>query len=179
MIVLIAMSGLFFDNLFCEKIQHQLIHGCKKKANLNFKLETMIKSLVTTAFFLGSILFLSSSFQLKKKELNPTGTYEYDHGQNGNGKVKVQKLSQNQIKVSIFVVGGEPSHNTGEFMKVIKINNGVSTYHSGDCGLKFVFSSNAVRVTQTDWNCEFGAGVSADGLYKKTSSKVPNMDEAY
>jgi hypothetical protein len=177
--VLIAMSGLFFDNLFCEKIQHQLIHGCKKKANLNFKLETMLKSLLSITLILGSTLFLSSSFQLTNAQLNPTGTYEYDNGDNGNGIVKVKNLGKDKFKVSIFVVGGPPSHNMGEFMKELKIINGVANYKSGDCGLKFIFSSKAVRVTQTDWNCEFGAGVSADGLYKKTSSKVPNMNEAY
>lgn len=127
-----------------------------------------------------SILFTLSSFYLgKTTDLNPTGTYEYDHGNNGNGKVKVQKLSTDKIKVSIFVVGGEPSHNMGEFMNVLKIKNGTAIYKSGDCGLKFVFTSKAVKVIQTGWDCEFGAGIVADGYYKKISSKVPNMDEPY
>ena len=127
-----------------------------------------------------SLLFtLSSVIMEKTTDFNPTGTYEYDHGNNGNGKVKVQKLSSDKIKVSIFVVGGEPSHNMGEFMKELKFKNGVAVYKSGDCGLKFVFSSNAVKVIQTGWNCGFGAGIMADGYYKKTSSQVPNMDDPY
>lgn len=130
--------------------------------------------------FYFTILITLSSFYIEKATgLNPTGTYEYDHGNNGNGKVKVQKLSSDKIKVSIFVVGGEPSHNMGEFMKELKFKNGVAVYKSGDCGLKFVFSSNAVKVIQTGWNCGFGAGIMADGYYKKTSSQVPNMDEPY
>ncbi len=130
--------------------------------------------------FYFTILITLSSFYIEKATgLNPTGTYEYDHGNNGNGKVKVQKLSSDKIKVSIFVVGGEPSHNMGEFMKELKFKNGVAVYKSGDCGLKFVFSSNAVKVIQTGWNCGFGAGIAADGYYKKTSNKVPNMEEPY
>ena len=130
--------------------------------------------------FYFTILITLSSFYIEKATgLNPTGTYEYDHGNNGNGKVKVQKLSSDKIKASIFVVGGEPSHNMGEFMKELKFKNGVAVYKSGDCGLKFVFSSNAVKVIQTGWNCGFGAGIMADGYYKKTSSQVPNMDEPY
>lgn len=127
-----------------------------------------------------SLLFTLSSFFFEKTtDFNPTGTYEYDHGNNGNGKVKVQKLSTDNINVSIFVVGGEPSHNMGEFMKELKIKNGVAIYKSGDCGLKFVFSSKAVKVIQTGWDCGFGAGIMADGYYKKTSSQVPNMEEPY
>ena len=131
-------------------------------------------------FLLLSSFFLQSSINTTENvDFNPTGTYEYDHGNNGNGKVKVQKLSSDKIKVSIFVVGGEPSHNMGEFMKELKFKNGVAVYKSGDCGLKFVFSSNAVKVIQTGWNCGFGAGIMADGYYKKTSSQVPNMDDPY
>lgn len=132
-------------------------------------------------FFLSiSTLFTLSSFLSEKaNEFNPTGTYEYDHGNNGNGKIKVQKIGADKIKLSIFVVGGEPSHNMGEFMKEMKIKNGVSEYKSGECGLKSVFSGKAVKVIQTGWNCGFGAGIMADGYYKKTSSQVPNMDDPY
>jgi hypothetical protein len=139
----------------------------------------MLKSLVSTFVLFGSILFLSTSFHWKNVDFNPTGTYEYDHGDDGDGIVKVQKISSNKIKVSIFVVGGGPSHNMGEFMEVITIKNGVAKYKSGDCALKFIFNSKAVKVVQTGWNCGFGMGVVADGYYLKTSSKVPDMENAY
>ncbi len=139
----------------------------------------MLKSLVSAFVLFGSILFLSTSFLWKNEDLNPTGTYEYDHGDDGDGIVKVQKISSNKIKVSIFVVGGGPSHNMGEFMEVITIKNGVAKYKSGDCALKFIFNSKAVKVVQTGWNCGFGMGVVADGYYLKTSSKVPDMENAY
>jgi hypothetical protein len=122
---------------------------------------------------------LSSFFIEKNTDFNPTGTYEYDHGDDGDGIVKVQKISSNKIKVSIFVLGGGPSHNMGEFMEVITIKNGVAKYKSGDCALKFIFNSKAVKVVQTGWNCGFGMGVVADGYYLKTSSKVPDMENAY
>ena len=127
-----------------------------------------------------SILFtLTSFFMEQANELNPTGTYEYDNGNDGDGTVKVQKISADKIKVSVFVIGGPPSHNMGEFMKELKIKNGVAIYKSGDCQIKFTFNSKAVKVTQTGFECGFGNGVSADGYYKKTSSKVPKMDESY
>lgn len=109
-------------------------------------------------------------------ELNTTGTYEYDNGEEGDGTVKVQKISSDKIKVSLFVIGGPPSHNMGEFMKELKIKNAVAIYKSGECTIKFTFNSKAVKVTQTGFDCGFGNGVSANGYYKKTSSKVPNMD---
>lgn len=139
----------------------------------------MIKSFVSAALFFGSILFLSSSFQFKITDFNPTGTYEYDKGDDGDGTLKVQKISADKIKVSIFVIGGAPSHNMGEFMEVIKIKNGIANYKSGDCALKFIFNAKAVKVVQSGWDCGFGNGVAAGGYYKKTSSKVPDMEDAY
>jgi hypothetical protein len=126
-------------------------------------------------------LFLSLSSISKPvfTELNPTGTYEYDHGNYGDGTVKVQKIGTDKINVSLFVVGGPPSHNMGELIEVLKIKNGVAIYKSGDCTIKFTFNSKAVKVTQTGFECGFGNGISANGYYKKTSSKVPNMDESY
>ena len=112
-------------------------------------------------------------------QLNPTGTYEYDNGDDGDGTVKVLKISPDKIKVSLFVIGGPPSHNMGEFMKELKIKNGVANYKSGDCALKFIFNSKAVKVVQSGWDCGFGNGVAAGGYYKKISSKVPDMEDAY
>lgn len=127
-----------------------------------------------------SILFtLTSFFMEKTNELNPTGTYEYDNGNDGDGTVKVQKIGTDKINVSLFVIGGPPSHNMGEFMKELKIKNGVANYKSGDCALKFIFNSKAVKVVQSGWDCGFGNGVAAGGYYKKISSKVPDMEYGY
>lgn len=151
----------------------------KKKCNFNFKFETMLKFLLSSAFFFGSFLLVSTSYQLTSNEFNPTGTYEYDNGENGDGTVKVKKISADKIKVSLFVIGGPPSHNMGEFMKELKIKNGVANYKSGDCALKFIFNVKAVKVVQSGWDCGFGNGVAAGGYYKKISSKVPDMEDAY
>ena len=139
----------------------------------------MIKSFLSSTILSACVLLLSSSFQLETKGFNPTGTYEYDNGENGDGTVKVKKISADKIKVSLFVIGGPPSHNMGEFMKELKIKNGVANYKSGDCALKFIFNSKAVKVVQSGWDCGFGNGVAAGGYYKKISSKVPDMEDAY
>jgi hypothetical protein len=139
----------------------------------------MIKSFLSSTILSACVLLLSSSFQLETKGFNPTGTYEYDNGENGDGTVKVKKISADKIKVSLFVIGGPPSHNMGEFMKELKIKNGVANYKSGDCALKFIFNVKAVKVVQSGWDCGFGNGVAAGGYYKKISSKVPDMEDAY
>ena len=139
----------------------------------------MFKSLFTSTLFLGSILFLSSSFQSSSIELNPTGTYEYDHGNKGDGTIKVQRVSTSKIKVSLFVMGGPPSHNMGEFMDELTFSNGVAKYTSDDCSIKFEFNTQGVKVTQSGVDCGFGNGITANGYYVKKSSAVPNMDEEY
>jgi hypothetical protein len=137
----------------------------------------MLKFLLSSAFFFGSFLLVSTSYQMTSNEFNPTGTYEYDNGDDGDGIVKVKKISSDKIMVSIFVIGGPPSHNMGEFIKELKIKNGVASYKSGDCGMKFTFNSKAVKVVQSGFDCGFGNGVSANGYYLKTSSKTPEMKD--
>jgi len=137
----------------------------------------MLKFLLSSAFFFGSFLLVSTSYQMTSNQFNPTGTYEYDNGDDGDGIVKVKKISSDKIMVSIFVIGGPPSHNMGEFIKELKIKNGVASYKSGDCGMKFTFNSKAVKVVQSGFDCGFGNGVSANGYYLKTSSKTPEMKD--
>lgn len=138
----------------------------------------MKRSIIASISVAVSLLF-ASFMSSQNPSFNPTGTYEYDHGDDGDGTVKVQQISKDKIKVSIFVIGGPPSHNMGEFMGDLKIKNNVAIYKSGDCELKFIFNSKAVKVIQSDWDCGFGMGVMADGYYKKTSSKVPDMEDPY
>lgn len=127
-----------------------------------------------------SILFTLSSFFLEKKtDLNPTGTYEYDHGNKGEGIIKVHKISASTIKISLFVVGGPPSHNMGEFSDELTISNNVANYVSDDCSIKFEFSAQGVKVTQSGIDCGFGNGITANGFYGKKSSAVPKMEEEY
>jgi hypothetical protein len=133
----------------------------------------------TILFSLSALFTLSSFFTDKNMGINPTGTYEYDNGDSGNGIIKVKNIGKDKFKVSIFVVGGGPSHNMGEFMEELKLKNGVMHYKSGECELKFIFNSKAVKVVQPGWECGFGMGVMADGYYKKTSSKVPDMEDPY
>jgi hypothetical protein len=133
----------------------------------------------TILFSLSALFTLSSFFTDKNMGINPTGTYEYDNGDSGNGIIKVKNIGKDKFKVSIFVVGGGPSHNMGEFMEELKLKNGVMHYKSGECELKFIFNSKAVKVVQPGWDCGFGMGVMADGYYKKTSSKVPDMEDPY
>ncbi len=136
----------------------------------------MMKRFLQLIILFSLFLSLESISKPISTQLNPTGTYEYDNGDDGDGTVKVLKISPDKIKVSLFVIGGPPSHNMGEFKKELKIKNGVANYKSGDCQIKFTFNSKAVKVTQTGFDCGFGNGVSANGYYQKTSSKVPKMD---
>ncbi|MFM1915540.1 MAG: hypothetical protein RLZZ531_1209 [Bacteroidota bacterium] len=133
----------------------------------------------TILFSLSALFTLSSFFTDKNMGINPTGTYEYDHGERGNGTIKVNKISADKIVLSIFVIGGPPSHNMGEFMETLTLTNGVATYKSEECGLKFVFSNTAVTVTQSGEDCGFGNGITANGTFKKTSSEVPDMEVMY
>ncbi len=125
------------------------------------------------------LLSLESLSNPNSDELNPTGTYEYDHGNKGEGIIKVHKISASTIKISLFVVGGPPSYNMGEFSDELTISNNVANYVSDDCSIKFEFSAQGVKVTQAGIDCGFGNGITANGFYGKKSSAVPKMEEEY
>ena len=139
----------------------------------------MIKRFFNILILFSLLLSLESLSNHNSDVLNPTGTYEYDHGNKGEGIIKVHKISASTIKISLFVVGGPPSHNMGEFSDELTISNNVANYVSDDCSIKFEFSAQGVKVTQSGIDCGFGNGITANGFYGKKSSAVPKMEEEY
>lgn len=138
-----------------------------------------MKLFLRLTILVATFLSLTSSSIIITNEINPTGTYSYDDGENGNGTIKVKKINSTKIKLSVFVVGGGPSAHMGEFIHEMNLKNNLAYYKTADCKFKFSFNSKSVTVTQTGFYNGFGAGISADGYYKKTSNKVPKITSNY
>ena len=123
--------------------------------------------------------------------INPTGTYKLAVGTEKVGKdvfgyfgdINIRKLSNQLIIMSFYVCVGAPSYNSGSFIDTLKYvsNNAIykAEYDSDpSCEVTFRFNKNGISVKEKtdDYNfgCGFGHSVSADGFYKKTSSKEPD-----
>ena len=109
-----------------------------------------------------------------------TGTYAtqtYD-----NGAVCILEIKgEPDLQFYIDCNRGAPSYNmgiiSGQF-QLIKPNMGnFKTDAFGVCELRFDFTETGVDVTQTgaDYECGFGAGVTATGSYTYQNEQTPNV----
>jgi hypothetical protein len=96
----------------------------------------------------------------------------------GNGKVKVGF----ELVYPHFDGEGNPSPNMGTGGGTAKISGDTAIYENNEFGpckitIKFV-KAGTIKVTQegSDADCGFGHNVTAEGTYKKISSKKPKFD---
>ena len=81
-----------------------------------------------------------------------------------------------------YVVDRELSANIGELDGEATIEGDTAVYSStefGDCTITIKFvRPGTIKVTQSgaDFDCGFGHNVTADGTYKKMSSKKPKFE---
>lgn len=104
-----------------------------------------------------------------------------------SSEIKLWALGHNKLKVALdpiypFVDGqGELEANIGQLDGEAKITGDkavLSTNEFGSCTITIKFvRTGTIKVTQdgTDSDCGFGHNVTADGTYKKVSSKKPNF----
>jgi hypothetical protein len=105
-----------------------------------------------------------------------------------SSEIKIWALGHNKLQVAFdpiypFTDGqGELSANMGMADGVVPIKGDRAVYTSnqfGDCTITIKFlRPGTIKVTQngTDSDCGFGHNVSADGTYKKVSSKKPKFE---
>ena len=139
-----------------------------------------------------SVLFLTS-FDLKTKYIDPTGTYRLGcktvrrikEKPGYSGKIQVKKISSEKIIMTFEVTKGSPSYNSGSFIDTLNYNNNKSIYSTPEfdstCLITFEFNKKGVIVKEEteDYNygCGFGHAVVASGFYKRISNKAPILTE--
>lgn len=109
-----------------------------------------------------------------------TGTYAtktYDNGAVCTLEIKGEPDQQFYLNCN----RGAPSYNQGMMssqFQVLEANVGnFKTDAFGVCELRFDFTETGVDVTQTgaDYECGFGAGVTATGSYTYQNEQTPNI----
>lgn len=125
------------------------------------------------------------------KEVTGTFQYEFTGKFKGNyNEIKILALGNNKVKVDFSLTypfiadDGGFSANVGEAQGEAAINGDTAVYSTtegGTCEIKIKFvKPGQIEVSQTekslDGGCGFGLNVSAEGTYKKVSSKKPTFD---
>jgi hypothetical protein len=140
--------------------------------------------IVIIGFILQSFCYLTQI-----KYINPDGIYEYgkivknEKDQTRIGTLKVYSLSKDRIIVSLFLNRGYPNFNMGTLIDTLVYAENKAEYlfpkNEPTCKINFYFNDKSVKIIQhiEKSECEFGMGVYADGIYKKTSSKRPEIKD--
>jgi len=121
-----------------------------------------------------------------------TGTFnKYFTGKfkGSSNEIKIQALGKGKVKIAFDLVypfidgAGEMSANLGQVTVEANISGDTAIYSSDEFGpckitIKFL-RPGTIKVTQESdgGGCGFGHNVTADGTYRKRSSKKPNFDD--
>ena len=102
----------------------------------------------------------------------------------GGNEFKVWKIGKEMLRIEFFGVfrydsGTSPTANTGEGQGVASLEGDTAKFKpdgaEDDCAITLKFSRDKLVVTQTG-TCGFGFNVTAEGTYKKVSSREPKFD---
>lgn len=128
---------------------------------------------------------VTGTFRMKFRNKVVGGKAKFVEGENtvqidalGGGKLKVYMNLQYPYEWG----NGEQSAHLGDLSADFTIDGDTAKYVNGDgrctMTIKFV-KPGTIKVTQggTDADCEFGHNVTANGTYKKVSSKKPTFGE--
>ena len=101
----------------------------------------------------------------------------------GGNEFKVWKIGEAMLRIEFSGVfrydsATGPTANTGEGHGVASLEGDTAKfkpYGAEDCTITLKFSHDKLLVTQTG-TCGFGFNVTAEGTYKKVSSREPKFD---
>lgn len=133
-------------------------------------------------FFILILIPLNSYKQAESFQLATTkyaGTFAYEKGKSGaSGTIQIYPESDSTVLFYLDINRGAPAYNMGALYDRIKIGKGHGTYESRDerCQFKMQFSTDRLTVATIKefYNCGFGQGVLVDGIYQRTSKKIPD-----
>jgi hypothetical protein len=104
------------------------------------------------------------------------GTFGYQKG-GASGTILVYPETDTTVLFYIDINNGAPSYNMGSRYDRLRIINGKGTYESQDKGCRWTlqFSKNTITIATVaeSYDCGFGNGVAADGIFEQTSKVIP------
>lgn len=110
------------------------------------------------------------------------GTYSFgtDANKEATGTILVHPIDNDMALVHLDVQNGPPSFHSGSYTHSVNIEGDsgliwMNIDEDGECKILLRFNGNELTAkTYNDKGCGFGHGVSADHVYTRTSTEVPN-----
>lgn len=134
---------------------------------------------LTLGFFLLALVCTNAQNDVTAAQVN--GTWKTK-----TGEFKIWALGQQRLQIEFFGTyeyqsPQGPTANEGQGSGIARIEGNTAIFKpegaEDDCKITLKFTGGKLVATQTGI-CGFGHNVSADGTYKKVSSKKPKFDSA-
>jgi len=130
-------------------------------------------------FLLLRFFFSQGNASLKTDKY--AGSYDFGTSRTGNGSMDIYPETDSTILFYVQLNRGAPSYNMGERIGRVLIKSDSGSYRSGNpgdaagCAWSFRFSKKrlTVKTVLPEYNCGFGFGVFADGVFKRRTTTVP------
>lgn len=127
----------------------------------------------------------SSLPQLAEKQQEFAGTFSYGPGaeKGKSGTIALYPSNDSTLLFYINLNVGPPSYNGGELFDTLTVKQnqslyeGPSDYGEKGCKWQIDFESDSLRIKTVgnSYDCGFGGGVIADGVYQLNSRQVPQF----
>lgn len=95
------------------------------------------------------------------------------------GYLAIEQKEANTLKFELSLFNGAPNYHTGTAEGMLSLQDNVATFvtteYDGECKITFTFKGNEVHVEQVtggDFQCGFGQGVMAFGVFKKQKEEA-------
>ena len=126
-----------------------------------------------------------SVLPLGEKQKEFAGTYRYGPGAE-KGKTGTIAFYPSNDSTFLFYINlnvGPPSYNGGELFDTVTVQQnqaiyqGPSDYGEKGCRWQIDFESDSLRIKtlENSYDCGFGAGVIADGVYQLKNRQIPQF----
>ena len=123
---------------------------------------------------------LASQTSPEKPSKAVTGHYRLRHPETPNS-LAVLQLPDGKIQFHLLALWMSPNNrenvHNGELEGVIKLKSNTATYETQGCKVTIRFFTTTAIVTQDTkvGDCDFGANVTASGIYRKINSRKPKF----
>src|SRR5262249_26257716 len=108
------------------------------------------------------------------------GTWNRGDPEKGGGQLLTRQTAD-VVQFQLECWRGAPSYNSGFLDGEFPVSKGKGVFRSraGPCELEFRFSANevAIQYVSDSRDCGFGYAVYANGVYRRTSRKVPQFSK--
>lgn len=133
----------------------------------------LILAIAASSLVIGQAIDKQASQKKPQNNQSMTGSYLSKR----TGSLDVLLLPDGKVK---FLLNAPMAgHNFGVACAIVPVKDNTAIYKNGSCEISLKFEAKRVIISQKgdEHDCDFGTGVTSDGVYIKRHSRTPQFDQ--